>query len=64
MSIDHFKEELADLLHKHNVAIIAERGESDNPLAVQIGFMRGMYEKEWTNRHHITSYDLDGDQRQ
>lgn len=59
---EEFTTELAVLLRKHHVAIIAKSGRGvEFDMSVDIGFQFGACNK-WVNRHHVTGYDLDGKQ--
>lgn len=55
--LDKFKKELAELLDKHSVAIIAKSVNHINDLSVEIGFQFGI-RNEWTGRHHLTKHDI------
>ena len=55
-----FEKELAELLRKHGVALIAKSLRDENDLAVELGFQKGLIKNKWTGRHHVTAYDLDG----
>ena len=59
--LKEFKNELAILLRKHNVAIIAKTGKEPDDLLSEVGFQFGIHNK-WVGRHHVTAYDLDGKQ--
>ena len=59
--LKNFTDELAVLLRKHNVAIIAKGGKEPSELSAEIGFQFGIHNK-WVGRHHLTSYDLDNKQ--
>lgn len=55
-----FKKELAELLEKHNVALICQSNKDKKDMSVEIGFqaMSDGFKNEWIGRHHITNYDL------
>lgn len=59
---EDFKNELAKLLDKYNTAIVARSNKAGKDLSVEIGFQRTMLNIDWTNRHHLSPYDLDGKQ--
>lgn len=55
--LTEFKEELAALLKKHNVAIVG-KSLIDNDLSINIGFQFNYTRNYWSDRHHLTDYDL------
>lgn len=57
-----FKVELANLLRKHDVAIIAKGGRDPDDLIAEVGFQFKHIHNKWIGRHHVTAYDLDGKQ--
>ena len=60
--MEGFKKELADLLRKLNVQIISKSNINDKDFSVEIGFQSNG-SNEWTGRHHLGGYDIDGTQR-
>ena len=59
--MDEFKRELELLLKKHSVAIVCRSDSNQDDHSVVIGFqnMANGLKNKWTDRHHITSFDLD-----
>lgn len=55
-----FEIELAELLRRHGVALIAKSLRDENDLGIEIGFQKNLVINKWTGRHHVTAYDLDG----
>jgi len=55
-----FKKELAELLTKHNVALICHSNKNEGDYSVEVGFqyMDDEYKNEWTGRHHLGGFDL------
>ena len=60
--LTEFKNELAELLRKHGVAIIAKGGKDPDDLLAEVGFQFNYIHNKWIGRHHVTAYDLDGKQ--
>jgi hypothetical protein len=56
-----FKKELADLLRKHHVYIVARGGKNDKSLDREVGFQKDG-KNEWQGRSHLGGYDIDGKQ--
>jgi hypothetical protein len=61
IDLDLFNSDLAELLNKHKVAIIAKSNKDDEDSSVEIGFQFGIHNK-WYGRHHITAHDLNKEQ--
>ena len=59
---EKFKSELAILLRKHDVAIVAKGGKEPDDLLAEVGFQFYHIHNKWVGRHHVTAYDLDGKQ--
>ena len=59
--MDEFELELEQLLKKHSVAIVCRSGSNQDDNSVVIGFqnMANGLKNKWTDRHNITSFDLD-----
>ena len=57
-----FKNELASLLRKYDVAIIAKGGKEPDDLLAEVGFQFNHIHNKWLGRHHVAAYDLDGKQ--
>ena len=55
-----FQDELAALLRKYDVAIIAKAGKEPEDLLAEVGFQFNYIHNKWVGRHHVTAYDLDG----
>ena len=60
--MNEFKAELAVLLRKHGVYIVAKSNSHKNDMSVEIGFMDTDLNTNWTDRHHLGAYDIDGRQ--
>tara|TARA_R110000822_G_scaffold307119_1_gene433858 strand:+ start:705 stop:896 length:192 start_codon:yes stop_codon:yes gene_type:complete len=60
--LNAFKVELANLLRKYDVAIIAKGGKEPDDLLAEVGFQFNHIHNKWIGRHHVTAYDLDGKQ--
>ena len=60
--LTEFKNELAELLRKHGVAIIVKGGKEPDDLLAEVGFQFNYIHNKWIGRHHVTAYDLDGKQ--
>lgn len=58
-----FEQELATLLKKYKVAIIARDLKDDNSLSVEIGFQKEWINNTWTGRHHVGHYDLNEEEK-
>ena len=52
--MEEFKKELAAVLRKHDVAIIAKGTNAE------VGFQVRKIANKWTGQLHVTAYDLDG----
>ena len=57
---EEFKSELANLLAKHKVAIIARHVEKNNIKTAHIGFEYSGQDQIMTSRCHLTGYEIDG----
>ena len=53
-----FKKELAELLKKHNVALVCRSKDNARDLSVEVGFQDNYCDVDWIGRHHVTDYDL------
>jgi len=55
-----FKNELADLLEKHQVAIVCHSNKNKDDFSTEIGFqdMKNGFKNEYTGRHHLGGFDL------
>ncbi len=60
VDLELFDKELAELLKKHNAAIIAKSNKDSQDSSVEIGFQFGIHNK-WYGRHHITAFDIKPD---
>jgi len=58
--MEDFKAELAVLLRKHDVYIVAKSNANESDFSIEIGFQTLGGKSDWTNRHHLGAYDLDG----
>ena len=56
--MEDFKAELAELLKKHKVYIIAKSNKRNDDFSVEIGFQSGVV-NSWSGRHHLGGYDLE-----
>lgn len=55
-----FEQELAILLNKYKIAIIARDLKDENSLSVEVGFQKDRINNTWTGRHHVGGCDLEG----
>lgn len=56
--MEGFKNELAQLLKKHNVYIIAKSNKDKDDMSLEIGFQKHTT-NSWTGRHHLGGMDLE-----
>lgn len=54
--MEDFYKELSGLLKKHKVAIVSKPNGYDDSV---IGFQSSYCDNYWTDRHHITGYDVE-----
>jgi len=57
--LKEFNKELSELLNKYGMAIICESQNNEDDSSVRIGFQDSKFKNSWTDRHHVTGYDLD-----
>ncbi|CAM0033047.1 hypothetical protein VPHK121_0089 [Vibrio phage K121] len=57
VDLDLFNSDLAELLDRHKVAIIAKSNKDHEDSTIEIGFQFGIHNK-WYGRHHITANDV------
>lgn len=58
--MEEFREELAELLRKHGIYIVAKSNTNENDFSIEIGFQNLGGDSEWSGRHHLGAYDIDG----
>ena len=58
--MEEFKKELAELLRKHEMYIVAKSNLNNKDYSVEIGFQTGFENTNWVGRHHLGAYDIDG----